>query len=289
MKYVTLADMALTIRANFHKVPHDIDFVAGVPRSGVLAASVIAEFLNAPLIDIDSFVFGAAPTGGRRMRSHRGTGLAKPRVLVVDDTIFHGTSMMAAKEKLAPLADRYSFAYLAVYLEGPCSDVDIWLEDLRPYTANFASFVLYEWNIIHHIPRVMDACLYDIDGVLCVNPPDERSGQPYVDHIKGAAPLFTPSVRIGGLVSYRLAKYEDITRRWLDAHGITYGNLTLFPADSWEARARTGISPAEFKAEVYRASTSAKLFVESDDSQARTIFSLVAKPVYCVESNTMYS
>ena len=52
MKFVTLADLAATIRRNVHKIPHDVDIVAGVPRSGVIAASIIAEFLNAPLIDI---------------------------------------------------------------------------------------------------------------------------------------------------------------------------------------------------------------------------------------------
>ena len=93
MKFVTLADLAHTIRSNFHKIPHDIDFIMGIPRSGVLAASIIAEFLNAPLIDLNSFVAGANPSGGNRVRFHRGTGLAKQRVLVVDDTIFHGRSI----------------------------------------------------------------------------------------------------------------------------------------------------------------------------------------------------
>lgn len=289
MKFVTLAEMAKAIRENFHKVPHDVDFVVGIPRSGVIAAGIIAEFLNAPLIDLDSFVFGAAPTGGRRLRFHKATGRAKPRVLVVDDTIFHGRSMRGARQKLAPLAGQYDFTYLAVFLEGPCNAVDVWLEDVRGFTENYTAFVLYEWNVFHHISGFMSVCMYDIDGVMCVDPPDERSGQPYADYIKDATPLFTPTTPIGGIVTYRLAKYEDITRRWLADHGVTFGSLAMFPATTYEDRAASGITPAAFKADAYDAATWAKLFVESDDRQARDIQIMTGKPVYCVQSNKLYS
>jgi len=289
MKFVTLADLAHTIRQNIWKIPHDVDFVIGIPRSGVLAASIIAEFLNTPLIDIDSFVFGAKPTGGRRMRFHTDFQRVKPCVLVVDDTIFHGRSLRAAQAKLQPLKDRCDFIYMAVYLEGPCSDVDVWLEDLREYTENFVSFVIYEWNIFHHIPRFMEVCMYDIDGVFCLEPPDEREGQTYVDYITDAVPLFTPTVPIGEIVSYRLAKYKDTTERWLAEHNIRYNRLTMFPAQSWEDRANSGTTPSSFKASIYNQSTWAKLFVESSDRQAREIHEITRKPVYCVESNKMYS
>ena len=290
MKFVTLADLAATIRRNVHKIPHDVDFVIGVPRSGVIAASIIAEFLNAPLIDVDSFALGIPPTGGRRSRFHRIQHVANPRVLVVDDTIFHGRSLRAAKEKLAPIgrAFGFEFVYMAVFLEGPCDAVDIWLADLRQYTEGFTSFVLYEWNIFHHIPGFMSVCLYDIDGVLCLDPPDERSGQPYLDYLPNAVPLFTPTVKVGELVTYRLEKYRDLTEWWLRNQGVTYGALTMFPAKSYDERAGMGISPAAFKADIYRLRQWAKLFVESDDRQAREIHAITRRPVYSVETNKIY-
>ena len=288
MKFVTLADLARTIRLNIWKVPHDVDFVVGIPRSGVLAASIIAEFLNAPLIDIDSFVFGAKPTGGRRMRFHSNSKRAIPRVLVVDDTIFHGRSIGVSKAKLAPFNGEYEFLYLAVYLEGPCADVDIWMEDLRGYTESFTSFVIYEWNIFHHIPKFMESCIYDIDGVLCVDPPDERLGAVYEGYIGEAVPLFTPTVKVGEIVSYRLEKYRSVTARWLAEHGVKYGALTMFPAPTWEERRKCPYSPATFKANIYLQRDWAKLFVESSDAQAREIYRLTEKPVYCVETNKMY-
>lgn len=64
-KYITFEDLSKTIRNNFYKIPHDIDFVVGVPRSGMICGSIISEFLNVPLIDCDSFISGVKPSGGR--------------------------------------------------------------------------------------------------------------------------------------------------------------------------------------------------------------------------------
>jgi adenine/guanine phosphoribosyltransferase-like PRPP-binding protein len=74
MKYITIADLSETIRKNIWKIPRDIDFIIGVPRSGMIAASMIASYLNVPLIDVNSFIAGLEPYGGDRLnyfsRSH---------------------------------------------------------------------------------------------------------------------------------------------------------------------------------------------------------------------------
>ena len=286
MKYITLNELAMTVRRNIHKVPHDIDFVIGVPRSGMIPASMVAEFINVPLIDVDSFCAGARPTRGGRLRLTNRDQTSK--VLVLDDTVFRGKSMNKAKEKLTPFADRYQFIYAAVYLEGRGADVvDFWFEDVRKYTNHYTQIVLYEWNIFHHIPSIMDFCMYDMDGVLCVDPPDERNVEMYESYIKNATPLFTPTVRIGSIVTYRLKRYRDITERWLNKNGITYGDLIMFQAMSWDERNQSGISPDQFKANHYIKSN-AGLFVESNDHQARRIHELSGKPVLCVETNILY-
>ena len=62
----------------------------------------------------------------------------------------------------------------------------------------------------------------------------------------------------------------------------------MFPAKSYDERAEMGISPAAFKADIYRLRPWAKLFVESDDRQAREIHAITRRPVYSVETNKMY-
>lgn len=290
MKFITLQEMNEAIRKNLWKIPRDIDFCLGIPRSGILAASIICEYLNCPLVDVDSFCEGAKPTGGARLRYWKPkhpTG--KKKVLVVDDTVWGGGSKRTAKMKLQKFSDEYDFLYLVVFLEGPGkSSVDIYLEDVTMYTNNFRDNVIYEWNIIHHNENTMAGSMWDIDGVMCVNPPDERNEKEYQAYIGEATPLFIPTAPIGGICSYRLRKNADATIEWLNKQGVNYRNLSLFPADSWEERNASGISPYVFKARCYAESKWANLFIESDDLQAKEIARLSGKPVYCVESNRLY-
>lgn len=288
MKFITLADMASTIRRNLHRIPHDIDFVIGIPRSGIIAASIITEFLNVPLIDLDSFVFGASPTGGRRLRYRSESGRDVQRVLVVDDTIYNGTANKGARQKLQPFEGKYEFIYLAVYQEGRCDDIDIALEDVRRFTNGFTQIVLYEWNILQHHEDVMGRFLFDMDGVFCVDPPDERDTAAYIKYIKDATPLFLPTATIGEIVTFRLEANRGITRDWLAGHGIKYRTLTMFPAQTWDERHKSGISPARFKSDIYRMRLNARLFIESEEWQAKEIFRLTRRPVYCVTTNELY-
>lgn len=286
MKYITLDNLTESIRKNIYKIPHDIDFIIGIPRSGMIVGSIVSEFLNVPLIDINSFCDGSKPSGGNRL-----TLVNKPatnKVLVIDDTCYSGASMKSAKEKLKDF--EYEFIYMAAYLEGAGDkEIDIYFEDVRQYTkGSQIPIVLYQWNIFHHYPFIMQHCLYDIDGVLCCDPPDERSINEYEEYINNAIPLFIPKVPIGGIVTYRLNKYRDITNNWFKQQGIKYGNMYMFNADSWEDRDKSGISPEQFKSLIYKSLPNMILFVESNDWQAQQIHKLSGKPVLCVESNKLY-
>lgn len=284
MKYITLNDLTKTIRKNISKIPHDIDFVIGIPRSGMIVGSIISEYLNVPLIDIDSYCNGSKPTGGNRL-----TLLNKPKtnkVLVVDDTVYSGSSMKSTKDKLQN--DEHEFIYMCAYLEGNGDkDIDFYLEDVRKYTKQFPN-VIYEWNIFHHYPHIMLRCIYDIDGVFCLDPPDERNTKEYEEYIKNAIPLFIPSVPIGKIVTYRLIKYESETVKWLHDNGIHCNNMIMFNAQSYEDREKMNISPAQMKAAAYIIDNTSILFIESDDRQAQEIYKLSGKPVLCIESNKLY-
>ena len=290
MKYITLNDLSNTIRNNIWKIPRDIDFIIAIPRSGTICASIISEFLNVPLIDIDAFVGGVEPYGGGRLRYFYGSERKKTKkVLVVDDTVYNGSSKVKAKEKLAPFTD-YNFIYMAVYLEGPNrSAVDFFLEDVSMYTNGFTELVLYEWNIFHHNEDVMAGCLYDMDGVLCVDPPDERNEKNYLNYIRNAPPLFIPSAVIGGIATYRLIKNKEITEKWLQDNGVKYGMIYMFNAQSWEERNAYNIPPELFKGGIYKSLPQYRLFVESNAQQAENISKIAGKPVLCIENNKLYT
>lgn len=289
MKYITLADLTTAVRKNIWKIPHDIDFVIGIPRSGMLPATIIAEFINVPLIDLHSLCRGGIPSGGNRLSLVKKQTKDRMKVLVVDDTVFSGTSMKAARKVLEPLEEKIDLVYCAAFLEGPGENtIDIYLEDVRMYTNNYKDIVIYEYNIFHHYAPTSMCCMYDIDGVFCMDPPDERDEETYRDYIANAVPLFVPKVPIGKIVTYRLQKNEQITKDWLERHGIRYGKLIMFPAQTWEERNATGITPEQMKAEAYMNDDQSKLFIESNDWQARRIWEISKKPVLCVETNKLY-
>lgn len=288
MKYVTLCDLSETIRKNIWKIPRDIDFIIGIPRSGMIAASIISSFLNVPLIDVNSFLCGIEPYGGSRVKYFNETHTKTNKVLVIDDTVFAGTAMLNTKKKLAAKTDQFNFIYMCIYLEGTGSKtVDIYLEDVRKYTNNFTAIVLYEWNIFQHNEAHTLKFLFDIDGVFCPDPPDERDEEKYIEYIKTAKPLFIPRPKIGGVITYRLIKNKEITEKWLHDNGVRYNELIMFESDSYNDRKQKS-TPWLYKGEFYKHHSNYELFIESSDIQAKKIAEISRKPVYCVETNKMY-
>ena len=286
MKYTTLSDFCNTIRNNIQKLPHDIDFVIGVPRSGMIAASIISEFLNVPLIDVNSFITGSVPSGGDRLQLYNQKLTNK--VLVIDDSTFSGKSMRETKEKLKS-KDGYEFIYSVVYLEGDkgSEEIDFYLEDMRHVDEGWGNICLYEWNLFNHYPHVMAKIMWDLDGVFCVNPTQDSDEEKYLEYIKNATPLFTPKVRLNKIVTYRCVKYLNETREWLNKNGISFNVIAMVNAQNYIERHQVAPSSAQFKAEIYK-NDDAQLFIESEENQAREIAELSGKPCLCVKNNTLY-
>lgn len=288
MKYITLNELSETIRKNIWKIPRDIDCVIGVPRSGMIAASIISSYLNVPLIDVDSFISGIKPYGGQRLCYFMNKHIQTNKALVIDDTVKAGKAMNEVKRKLE-IVSGITFTYMCVYLEGKGKDViDFYLKDVRRFTDNYTNIVLYEWNIFQHNERFMQKCLYDLDGVLCLDPPDERKKDEYLAYIEDATPLFIPRTKLGGIITYRLSVNREITEKWLQRNGITYNELIMFEASSWDVRNESGFNPAIYKGLFYKKRENYELFVESSQIQAIVIAKISCKPVFCVETNMIY-
>ena len=283
MIYTTYNDLAKTIRLNLWKVPQDIDLIVGVPRSGMLPAIMLAEIMNKQVTDLDSFLQGNILSCGYRGNMIKPYLASKVlKVLVIDDTVFNGASMDNVKNRLLELSNRYEILYACVYAEGEKAKefVDIYLEDAYNPKEDFCH--LYEWNILQHYPDVMSHYMFDMDSVLCKEPPDERDVAAYEKYIADAIPMVVPSSEVGAIVTYRLEKYRGVTEEWLRRYGIQYRELIM--AKEGE---RSAEDSAAKKAEIYRNAEWAKVFVESSLHQAQMIHRLSGKPVYCYENGIM--
>ena len=230
--------------------PHRI--VAGIERSGILPAQLLAE-----------------KWGARAIPFREACLLDDADVLVLDDSLNYGGAMIRARQQAAGK----EYHYAAVYVSETASAalVDYYCRILpRPR--------VFQWNLFKH-DLLLSACI-DMDGVICKDCTFEENddGIKYAAFLDQTAPLHIPQLEVAAIVTGRLEKHRKQTERWLHRNGVSYTRLVMMPFDKPEKRQEYGI--ARFKAETYR-DAAYKLFVESDTVQASLVASLTGKPVIC--------
>jgi len=276
MQYRSIADLSQSIAKSAWMVPSDIDLIVGIPRSGLLAGSILALHLNKPILDFDAYLKGTDPRIGRTSKhTLASTGDSVRKVLFVDDTIATGSSMAKVREEVAAARVDDEILYCAVYgTEAQHNGVDIVFE--RIPTPR-----MFEWNMMRH-KRITDSC-FDIDGVLChdPHPADNDDGLRYDSFVASAKPFYIPKLPVAHVVTSRLERYRPQTEAWLKRMGIEYGKLWMIDLPSAEERRKLK-AHAPFKAKVYRES-GASLFIESEDKQAEDIARLSERPVLSIE------
>ncbi|MDE5838742.1 MAG: phosphoribosyl transferase [Paramuribaculum sp.] len=275
MEYRSISDMNQLILKNLSKIPPNIDLVVGVPRSGMLPANLISLYLNIPFTDIDSFTEGRIYSSGERGKEL--SELNIKRILIVDDSIASGNAQNKAKAKLKDIANKYDLFWGVVFATTKTKDmVDFYCEIID-------SQRVFQWNIFHH--GILANSCFDLDGVLCEDPPIDDDGDLYINYLKNATPLFIPTVPIGTIVTCRLEKYRDITVEWLKKHNVKYDKLIMLPFKTKEERTKWG-KHGTYKGEFIKKSNNV-LFIESSLSQAQEINRISDIPVFCTETFTL--
>jgi glycosyltransferase involved in cell wall biosynthesis/uncharacterized HAD superfamily protein/hypoxanthine phosphoribosyltransferase len=282
MNYKSYRDLSLTINRNLHKIPRDIDLVVGVPRSGMLPATMIGLIFNKPVVALDSYLDGKIYEMGlyRRPKTSITNFSEIKKVLIMDDSINSGHSINTVKEKISK-SDRHviNTIYGAVYyVRESLHHIDFGLEEC-------AWPRIFQWNILNSWV-LANACL-DIDGVVCTDPTEEQNddGDQYKDFLKKAKPLFLTEFPIGCFVTSRLEKYRALTEEWLRTNHLHFAELIMLDLPTKEERLRQN-KHAPFKADVYK-NRKEELFIESNLSQAVQISQLTGKLVFCTENMEM--
>lgn len=281
MYYKSVKDLSDDVESWIASLPDGIECIVGVPRSGMLVASILSLKLNLPLAELDGFLAGRAMRSGRRLPGHDRENFfgTRRRVLVVDDCISSGRSIREVREQVAGAGLVHDVKFGCVYgTDSAPRDLCFWHTDVPKPRA-------FEWNILS-TKDIGNYC-FDLDGVLCADPEkcDNDDGERYARFVRNARPLFLPGHRIGFIVTSRLERYREQTEGWLARHEIQYGELLMLDLPTRLDRIRTGAA-APFKAEVYK-ETGASLFIESDCVQAQRIASLSRRYVYCVDQRQM--
>lgn len=241
------------------RVPLDVTSVAGVPRSGMTPASMLAELLHLDLFMIHE-ACGLVPIPhGWRLRDGGDHG----RLLIVDDTVASGASI----GRLSAVSVGRDHLVAAVYVS----------PEQRKLVQIFGRILplphYLEWNLFNSVygPNIGT----DIDGILCPDPDPTWSECKYERYLQNAPMSQRPVRSVLPLIATgRKRRFRKHTEEWLAARGIRWERL-VFPEDDWELK-----HPGEMKARAYGESR-ATLFVESDPNQAKLIAERTAKRVIC--------
>lgn len=277
LTFKSYADLSADIASNIMRVPRDVDLIVGVPRSGMIPAYILGQFLNLPVISLSEFVAGVPPTASSTRQLN---APVHGKILLVDDSVDTGAAMARAVEAAAKLIPPERIRSLAIYYShGKHRDIGLVLAE-QPR--------VFQWNYRNH--SIAQRSCYDLDGVLCVDPPESENddGPRYIEFIRTAKPLYIPKYPILTIVTSRLEKYRPQTEDWLRAHGVRYKTLRMLDLPSKEERQRLK-AHVPFKADVYSYDRDAVLFIESDPAQAAAIAAATAKPVICCGDDSFHA
>lgn len=272
LNFVRYADLARVIGA----VPPmpEIRCVVGVPRSGMIPATMLAIQMNVPVGMVGSDVAG----GGAR--TNGGCMLPDNGILLVDDSVLTGRSMREAKATLMQRGiPEDAIRTMAVFVApGSETMVDNYCFVLKPPR-------IFEWNLFNN--DLARNVMFDMDGVLCFDPTAfDDDGEEYGIALRTATPRFLPQRPVHSIVTNRIERWRKTTEEWLTLHGVKYGELVMQPHKT-AAERRLLSDPADYKAKRYRESE-AWLFVESHDHIGKAIAQMSRRPVFSVQSGSVF-
>lgn len=271
----SVADLNKDIVQNLHKIDRSkYDAIVGIPRSGMIPATLLATHLQMPLADVEGFC-------ANRVNKRFHTKVEAKRILLVDDTVNKGRAMQWAVDYIKARRPDAKITRFAVWHSKSTEPgmVDITF-GLCPSPRVFA------WNISKHVR--LPNWGFDFDGVLCRDPTNEENddGPRYEHFLSNVEPLFLPTRPIGHIITGRLEKYRTLTEKWLSDKGVVYESLTMMPyADKKERMARGDRGGWKAKEALKRG---VEMFVESSDKQARIIAKEANIPVWCTLSQQAY-
>lgn len=291
MKFISTKQLHLDTRANSWKVrQYNPKGIIGIPRSGMFAGILLSQELHIGICSPTEFIEANGQDyvfyrHGKRSVDCPDNGT----IIIMEDSCYHG-SMGRIVDMLRRMFPEQKFVSCCAYLEGPCDiyKPDICLMDIRRESMADIEMptALYEHNLLDGYFNFK--YLWDLDGVMCVNPPSDSNIEEYEKYLDNPIPLHIPKIECGNSIdicTYRLNKYRPQTEAFIIAQNIPVRALYMFNAETIDERNK--VSPGAYKGTIYR-DNPYKLFIESTDWEAQEICRVSGKPVYCTETGRMY-
>ncbi len=272
--FVSVDDLVIWTNEWVKSLPNSYDVIVGIPRSGLLVASLIALKLGKPLSTPELFIQGQYWLSEEIERK----GKAEHKnILLVDDSIDTGKDMAKSMQLLSSHCGNLNITKAALMAhEDSKTLVDLYYK-IIPHPR------LFEWCLVHANKGRLAA---DLDGVICENcPPGFDSDEElYIEWIRTAKPYIIPVFEIDVIVSNRLEKYRSDTEEWLAQHGVGYKELILWNISSkLERDGKLAQNKIESLLKI-----KPDIIWESNLSQAKQIWEATEIPVLCVDEMILF-
>lgn len=210
-RFITTKEFLLACHDWVNDLPHEYDLIIGIPRTGMIPATLAAVHLNLPLATPDGFLQG---------RMYNGKFTKKKqirRVLVVDDSIAAGVT-------ITNILTRLKKTYPHTTFKIGCPFGMRRSTHLNNHPGVEIGTTIFEFDIMHFKPEKVGT---DMDGVLCEDPPKGINQENLVLHYRNANPLNIPSYKLDFIATGREEKHRKVTEAWLKKHGIKYAELIM--------------------------------------------------------------
>lgn len=278
LNFKTIEHLNLAIVNKLDKIRSlNIDLIVGIPRSGMLPASLIATHLQLPLIDVDGYNYNRWYIRNKKVTVPSDIPNKPLRILLVDDTINTGNAMRNVLGSLRKSNDTViKFAVYGSPKNRP-EDIDFICEECALPRA-------FQWNLWKH--KESKNWATDMDGVLCRDPSKRENdrGSRLEQFYKTAEPKFLFSNPIKYIITSREERFRKVTEEWLSKYNIKYESLIMKPS---------GVSGgneahAKYKADILKKEKGIQLYIESDQRQANFISQQTTIPIWCIDNQKIY-
>ena len=281
-RFVTAEDAVIWTSEWLKSFPIQYDIIVGIPRSGMLIASVIALKLGKPLTTPDLFAeneFWLSTKVDQRPDVDK-----RLNVLLVDDSINSGKSMQQSLDIMRRAEFDFNVTKAALIVS----------DEADPLVDMYYTFLkhprIFEWNILHRKTASyfeQETIAMDMDGVLCEDCPKHIDADEnlYRHWIRTAKPYLIPTFEIDAIVSCRLERYRADTEKWLRDNNVHYNKLILWDLPS--KKQRKGLFAKHKIDAVLRINPA--LFWESHFGQAEQIWKHTKTPVLCIDKWILFN
>jgi orotate phosphoribosyltransferase len=252
--------------------PTNYDIIVGIPRSGLLVATVVALKLGKPVTTPELFAQNQYWKSKLIDKIEQYT-----TVLLIDDSATSGKAMVESYQLLKSYNKNLMITKAALIVTEESKEfVDLYYK-IVPHPR------IFEWNLMHAKKGKVAS---DLDGVICENCPEgvDSDEHLYVEWLKKARPYLIPSFEIDVIISSRLEKYRSETETWLSKHGVRYKKLILWNIKSKQER---NGRHAEHKIGVLL-KIKPEFFWESSFWEAKQIWENTRIPTLCIDEMILF-